>query len=215
MPAKWTAERNERFFLLVIKDVKLNYEKLSKEWKEHYGDQDEFHPTARALQEQYKTLCKRAGVAKGRDGTVSNTPSKATATPKATPKKPILPKTPTSSAKRGHMAMSDEDDSEGDRMVNASEAAKRVKYDRRSKTPKVYEDPGSDNEAAGVEADAKAGSFGGLSHGIGSIFDQELNLDGASEKAGSLAPRRNFRKAIDEDAMSDVSDFKPEGDWLN
>ena len=33
----WTAERNERLFMLIIKDVKLNYEKLQKEWKERYG----------------------------------------------------------------------------------------------------------------------------------------------------------------------------------
>ena len=38
MPAvKWTAERNERLFLLVIKDVKLDYAKLAKDWKDRYG----------------------------------------------------------------------------------------------------------------------------------------------------------------------------------
>ena len=37
MPAKWTSERNERLFMLIIQDVKLNYEKIQKDWKERYG----------------------------------------------------------------------------------------------------------------------------------------------------------------------------------
>ncbi|KAK5129530.1 hypothetical protein LTR08_003189 [Meristemomyces frigidus] len=216
--AKWTAERNERFFLLVLKDVKPNYENLQKEWKERYGDLDDFQPTARALHEQYKNLCKRAGFAKEKDGKVKDTPSKPKPTPNATPSKPAKatrspgPKTPSSGVKRSRKTMSEDDDSEGELLTNlGSKSAKRTQYDRRSKTPKTYQDPGSDSESAADEGDANDLELGGHGIGLGSIFDQELSLDGPAENAAEDGDRRKVRRQmLDEDALSDISEFKPD-----
>lgn len=36
-PVKWSAERNERLLLLIIKDIKIDCKKLTKEWHENYG----------------------------------------------------------------------------------------------------------------------------------------------------------------------------------
>lgn len=103
--------------------------------------------------------------------------------------------------------MSEDDDSESELTASISQSAKRTKYDRRSKTPKIYEDPGS--EGADDETGANVGSFGRVGNGIESIFDQDFNLDGACEKVGSFSARR---KVVEEDTMSDISDFKPAED---
>ena len=186
------------------------------------GDVDEFQPTVRALQEQYKNLCKRAGVAKGRDGKVNDTPGKPRSTPNATPRKsaaavgamnpktPTAPKTPSSGTKRSHKTTSDEAGSEGESLYRKSESAKRTRYDRRSKTPKTYEDPGSDDE------DAIDMGLGGQGSSLGSIFDQDLSLGGAADDAaednavGGGGRRAMRRKWLDDDAMSEISEFNPE-----
>ncbi|KAK5121933.1 hypothetical protein LTR85_004505 [Meristemomyces frigidus] len=196
MPVQWTADLDRRLLLPPLELAKVDNKAIAELWAKKYGNEGGEQPTPRAITERLVKLKK--SVTGGSGGTASTgTPRKSTAvTPKATPKKPTFPKTPTSSAKRNHKAMSDEDDSEIERMPSVSESTKRAKLDRRSKTPKIYEDPGSEHEAADDEAEATAGSFGGLGHGIGSIFDQELTLDGVAEKFDGSAPRRKIRKVV-------------------
>lgn len=237
MPVKWTAERNERFLLLVIAGLKLNYSALAKEWKERYGmskslthsysldtdgvlgDVDNFEPSPRAIEEQYKALCKRAGIKKGKSSDATSTPRKAAMTPMVTPKKITAVKTPTSSSKRSRKAMSEDDLSENEgAMASASNGnhTKRTKYDRRSKTPKTYieedDEAAADDEAA--SEDEPGGKFPTPAFGNGGVgddlFDHDLNLDGTSEKVRGLSFSRN--RKMDYDELSDISTFEPEQD---
>ena len=37
MARKWTSERNERFLLLIVENVKVDYKKLAAKYAEKYG----------------------------------------------------------------------------------------------------------------------------------------------------------------------------------
>ena len=106
--------------------------------------------------------------------------------------------------------MSDEDDSEDERVMfkaDGSSPLKRAKYSRSTKTPKVYNE--LDSEAEGSSAALSAGMKSEANGHAGGIFDQELQLDGTTD--GSVSGRRRRRMlAMESDAVSDVSDFQPQ-----
>jgi len=98
---------------------------------------------------------------------------------------------------------------------NGVSPSKRARYERGSKTPaKAYQDAGSDaGDGADDEADNKANILSQIkaNGGVGSIFDQDLNLDGVSEKTHALGlGRRGVKNIVEMDGMTDISDFEPE-----
>lgn len=126
-------------------------------------------------------LSKRAG---GK-GEVTNSKDSKAVTKKApmTPKKTTksaTPKTPASSGKRKKVAMSDEDDSEADLQGLSNKLQRRASLSRTSKSsPTKYDDQDEDQAANEADDDAK-----GIKLETGrrsSLFDHELNFDGAGE----------------------------------
>ena len=115
---------------------------------------------------------KMGGKSTSANGTLNKAP--------ATPKKPAVPKTPTSSAKRKQVTMSEEDDSEPD-MAKASlsqDSKRRKSLSRGSKSAsKKYEDPDSDDgddEADGIVTKKENGNDS-------SIFDGVISFDVMAE----------------------------------
>ncbi|KAI6818228.1 hypothetical protein KC340_g14833 [Hortaea werneckii] len=208
MPVQWTTEVDHRLLLLILEIVQVDHKKIAERWAEKYGREGEEQPTARAITERLYKLKKQAG-GNGNNKAVA-TPSRksTTSTPKTATK---IVRTPVSSGKRNrNKSMSDEDDSEDERVMlkaNGSSPLKRARYGRSSKTPKVYNE--LDSEAEGSSAAVSTGmksETNGHAHGV---FDQELQLDGMAE--GSVSGRRRRRMlAMESDAMSDVSDFQPQ-----
>ena len=170
------------------------------------GDQ----PTARAITERLYKLKKQAGGSANSKAVATSTPSRksTTSTPKTASK---VIRTPVSSGKRNrNKSMSDEDDSEDERVMikaNGSSPLKRARYGRSTKTPKIYNE--LDSEAENSSAALSAGMKSDANDHAGGVFDQELQLDGMAD--GSVSGRRRRRMlAMESDAMSDVSDFQPQ-----
>lgn len=235
MPIKWTADKDQRLLLLALELGNVDKKAIAELWAKKYGmcesrrvplssphsalthfegNEESEQPAVRAIEEHLKALKKMAGGSKG--GKATSGPLPAANSVSSTPRKANMPKTPSSSAKRARTkAMSDEDDSEDERAMAKEESpTKRAKYDRRSKTPKSYHNGDSADEDDLEEiAEVKpvvsgcANNIGGLSlNGVGSIFDQDLNLDGVAE--APIVPRKRTM-AKDVDTMSEVSDYQP------
>lgn len=190
-PKTWTPQRNEQLMLLFVNKIKFDHkvrDELVEQWKLSYRTwytramvhkqtadtfvaDDEFQPTARAIQEQVKALKKRA------PGTTSDsTPQpKAKAASKIghTPSKRGAPKTPTSSAKRARVSrMSDDDllsDADDDENLDFSNLQKRETPKRRSTAlKKSYADDSSDEVDELITSSKKQvpGSNSNLSSGL-------------------------------------------------
>ncbi|KAI6814432.1 hypothetical protein KC332_g1145 [Hortaea werneckii] len=208
MPVQWTTEVDHRLLLLILEIVQVDHKKIAERWAEKYGQEGGEQPTARAITERLYKLKKQAG-GSGNNKVVA-TPSRksTTSTPKTATK---IVRTPVSSGKRNrNKSMSDEDDSEDERVMfkaDGSSPLKRARYGRSFKTLKVYNE--LDSEAEGSSAALSAGMKSEANGHAGGIFDQELQLDGTAD--GSVSGRRRRRMlAMESDAMSDVSDFQPQ-----
>ncbi|RMZ12728.1 hypothetical protein D0860_02848 [Hortaea werneckii] len=208
MPVQWTTEVDHRLLLLILEIVQVDHKKIAERWAEKYGQEGGEQPTARAITERLYKLKKQAG-GSGNNKVVA-TPSRKSTTsiPKTATK---IVRTPVSSGKRNrNKSMSDEDDSEDERVMfkaDGSSPLKRARYGRSFKTLKVYNE--LDSEAEGSSAALSAGMKSEANGHAGGIFDQELQLDGTAD--GSVSGRRRRRMlAMESDAMSDVSDFQPQ-----
>ncbi|KAI7471088.1 hypothetical protein KC351_g12299 [Hortaea werneckii] len=208
MPVQWTTEVDHRLLLLILEIVQVDHKKIAERWAEKYGQEGREQPTARAITERLYKLKKQAG-GSGNNKVVA-TPSRKSTTsiPKTATK---IVRTPVSSGKRNrNKSMSDEDDSEDERVMfkaDGSSPLKRARYGRSFKTLKVYNE--LDSEADGSSAALSAGMKSEANGHAGGIFDQELQLDGTAD--GSVSGRRRRRMlAMESDAMSDVSDFQPQ-----
>ncbi|KAK3673549.1 hypothetical protein LTR78_006453 [Recurvomyces mirabilis] len=172
MPEKWTAETDQKLLLYALELGMINTKKLASN-----------DVSASAVSQHLGKLRKKIEAAGG--ASKMNGASRVFGTPmkRTTPGKNATPKTPKSSGKR--KTMSDEDDSEGDRMVNhqLSPLAMREKAERRSKTPKLYREP---------------------------AVDDANDVTGGVKQENGEASESARRRVVDVDAMSDVSDFNPD-----
>ncbi|KAK5116758.1 hypothetical protein LTR62_007432 [Meristemomyces frigidus] len=183
MPVAWTAEKDQKLLIFALELGMINPTKVAELWSQREGDE----VSARAVSQHLLKL--RAKVSKGDDG--SGTPKSTPGKPKsATPRKNTAdPKTPKGSAKR--KAMSDEDDTEEEYGTrHTGTPSKREKSARAaSKPPNPY--------AGLVEEDADD-----------EIVVSKLKREDSADPAAASAARGTVR---DLDAMSDVSDFNPDG----
>ncbi|KAI7281247.1 hypothetical protein KC345_g4234 [Hortaea werneckii] len=208
MPIKWTTEADHRLLLLILEIVQVDHKKIAERWAEKHGQEGGEQPTARAITERLAKLKKQAGGGGNNKAVATPSHKSTTSTPKTATK---IIRTPVSSGKRNrNKSMSDEDDSEDERVMlkaNGSSPLKRARYGRSSKTFKVYNE--LDSEAEGTSAALSAEMKSEANGHAGEIFDQELQLDGMAD--GSASGRRRRRMlAMESDAMSDVSDFQPQ-----
>ncbi|GAB1728146.1 hypothetical protein NU195Hw_g6096t1 [Hortaea werneckii] len=208
MPVQWTTEVDHRLLLLILEIVQVDHKKIAERWAEKYGQEGGEQPTARAITERLYKLKKQAGGSGNNKAVATPSRKSTTSTPRTATK---IIRTPVSSGKRNrNKSMSDEDDSEDERVMfkaDGSSPLKRAKYSRSTKTPKVYNE--LDSEAEGSSAALSAGMKSEANGHAGGIFDQELQLDGTTD--GSVSGRRRRRMlAMESDAVSDVSDFQPQ-----
>lgn len=133
-------------------------------------NKDSYVPTARAITEHIGALKKEFGGTAATASATAGTPkAKTTATPKATPKKSTIVKTPKSSAKRKRVSHSSDEDEEMNDDADDDSAAERERLkatpsgprstlSRRSKSvAKTYhEDDESDNELATPQGNTRA-----------------------------------------------------------
>lgn len=142
---------------------------------------EDFHPTARAIVEQFKMLQKKSGV---KGGTAKRSFSTPKSTAKTTPVsgRTMQFKTPTGSAKRARAsAMSDDDgDDDETKMDFDTPLAKRTTPSRRSGARKIYADPDSS------EGDAIADANGGNDSDDG--LDAAFEAVKASVKVEEVVP---------------------------
>ncbi|GAB1743165.1 hypothetical protein NU219Hw_g9021t1 [Hortaea werneckii] len=208
MPVQWTTELDHRLLLLILDIEKVNHGKVAERWAEKHGQEGGKQPTARAITERLSKLKKQAGGSGNNKAVATPSRKSTTSTPKTATK---IIRTPVSSGKRNrNKSISDEDDSEDERVMlkaNGSSPLKRARYGRSSKTPKVYNE--LDSEAEESSAALSAGMKSKAKGHEGGIFDQELKLNGMVD--GSVSGRRRRRMlAMESDAMSDGSDFQPQ-----
>ncbi|KAI7241352.1 hypothetical protein KC343_g16768 [Hortaea werneckii] len=208
MPVQWTTEVDHRLLLLILEIVQVDHKKIAERWAEKYGQEGGDQPTARAITERLYKLKKQAGGSGNNKAVATPSRKSTTSTPRTATK---IIRTPVSSGKRNrNKSMSDEDDSEDERVMfkaDGSSPLKRAKYSRSTKTPKIYNE--LDSEAEGSSAALSAGMKSEVNGHAGGIFDQELQLDGTTD--GSVSGHRRRRMlAMESDAMSDVSNFQPQ-----
>lgn len=176
---------------------------------------ESYEPSASAIKQHIDTLRKIPGNGAAGGGTPR---AKATATPKATPKKFAAVKTPKSSAKRKRVSHSyDEDEAMDDaeedfaaerEMLKATPSGPRSTLSRRSKSvAKTYnEDDESDDEFATPQNNTRAATHtsaavageeeqpgfcgGGAYDGAGEEVDQMDGIaTGVAGRAGTLTPQ--------------------------
>ncbi|TKA67845.1 hypothetical protein B0A55_09129 [Friedmanniomyces simplex] len=210
MPEKWDAEKDQRLLLSILEHYKnqINFKQVATSWSEKYGT----GVSDRAITQHLQKLAKDVGGGDGGGATAGNgsngrksvtsTPSKPRAqpTPKKTPTKTPSKMISSGASKRKPADMSDEDDSEDERAMNggagSESPSKRIKTERRSKTPRSYVEPASeeeaDDEAVVKHADGGVGAFGGaFENGAGGAVDGEGDVQANVD-------------------MTDMSDFQPE-----
>ncbi|KXT17008.1 hypothetical protein AC579_7416 [Pseudocercospora musae] len=183
MPMKWTAEQDQKFLMLIIDTVKVDFKTIATEWEKRYPGEDK--PTVKALTEhvsKLKRVAKAASV-----GHVVSTP--------ASNKKRAAPKTASSSAKRAkNTSMSDEDDSEDEKKLDFSTpASKRESTSRPRKAKLSYaesvedEDDGLSVPHASTQAlkrTANASATGSPSESTGA---RSVTIDSVLDSNGNLA----------------------------
>ncbi|EME81739.1 uncharacterized protein MYCFIDRAFT_87100 [Pseudocercospora fijiensis CIRAD86] len=218
MPIKWSAEQDQKFLMLIIDTVKVDYTSISNEWEKRYPGEDK--PTPKALTEHVSKLKRTSKAASGGQG-LSTPPSKKAGISKTTPgSKRVTQKTPTSSVRRGKItSMSDEDDSEDEKKLDFSApASKRESASRRSKTNKSYaeseeeDDDGLDMPRSATQP--KKNTIIGKESARNSPSDSILDTNGDLANHGPIARSKksplkynHFSKLGEDD--SDSEDFKP------
>ncbi|KAK5713144.1 hypothetical protein LTR15_011506 [Elasticomyces elasticus] len=144
MPEKWDAVKDQELLLLILEHHKIDCKKVAESWTAKYGT----GVTNRAITQHLQKLSKDVGGSTSGGG--GGTPRKPAGTPKApvtTPRnKESASKSAASGNKRGHGSMSDDDDDEPTMHSGSESPSKRVKMERRSKTPKSYAAPESDDD---------------------------------------------------------------------
>ncbi|KAK5733930.1 hypothetical protein LTR17_009337 [Elasticomyces elasticus] len=145
MKETWTADKDQKLLIYAVDLGMINVVKLADMWVEKEGTE----VSVSAVRQHLAKLRTKTGVGKATGN--GGTPRKAASTPRktatSTPGKKSTCKAPASGTKRGRGNMSDDDDDEEPTTHSGSESpTKRVKMERRSKTPKTYAAPESDDD---------------------------------------------------------------------
>ncbi|KAK5680806.1 hypothetical protein LTS10_006564 [Elasticomyces elasticus] len=146
MKETWTADKDQKLLIYAVDLGMINVVKLADMWVEKEGTE----VSVSAVRQHLAKLRTKTGVGKATGN--GGTPRKAASTPRktatGTPGKKSASKASANGTKRGRGSMSDEDDDDEEpTMHSGSESpSKRVKMERRSKTPKTYAAPESDDE---------------------------------------------------------------------
>ena len=149
------------------------------------GHEGKDNPTGSAIQQHIDKLKRKRG-GKAAGSATNGTPRKAP----ATPKKPTVTKTPTSSAKRKRSTMSEEDDDTEPDMTKArlpEDVGRRNSLPRSGKSATKNYDVDSEDDDGDDEADAKAPKRDDSDKGS-DIFNGMINFDGAAESKPAHLP---------------------------
>ncbi|KAK5706796.1 hypothetical protein LTR97_001788 [Elasticomyces elasticus] len=145
MPNQWSAEDYQKLLVYAIDAGTVKISALAELWVKEEGAKE----TVGAVTQRLQKLRKKKGL--GTASSNGGTPRKTTNTPRktatSTPGKKSASRASASGTKRGRRSMSDEDDDDEPTTHSGSESpSKRAKMERRSKTPKSYAAPESDDD---------------------------------------------------------------------